>query len=351
MTATVKANNTALVYADYAEPIPGSGLATPITAELHWLRMPLFSDSMAINCWALNEGEHWAIVDSGLHNAATISAWQSTITQTFKDQPVSRVFATHMHPDHAGMAGWLTKQHSTSLWMTRDEYSMLQQFSESDAEAAEQEKIFYQRAGMPADWFNDFSARAQSFCKMVAPVSAPFKRMQDGDLIAIGNREWQCIVGRGHSPEHACLWNREDGLLISGDQVLPEISSNVSVLPGAPAADPLSDWLASLARIRQLVPDSVLVLPAHGRPFYGLHARIDALIASHEGKLDRLLKVLNTPQRAVDVFSQLFRQVPPNFMSRSLATGEAMAHLACLKTRGQAVSFTDSQGVLWWQRN
>nr|WP_066529640.1 hypothetical protein [Sphingobium sp. EP60837] len=90
------------------------------------------------------------------------------------------------------------------------------------------------------------------------------------------------MIGKGHSPEHALLHCPEMKLLISGNQVPPEISSNVSVQPLEPAADPLTDWLETLEAIRQKVSDNVLVLPAHGKPFHGLHARIGALIEGHE---------------------------------------------------------------------
>src|SRR6202034_2795800 len=96
--------------------------------------------------------------------------------------------------------------------------------------------------------------------------------------------------------------------LISGDQVLPKISSNVSVFPTEPEADPLTEWLDSLAAIRVRVPDDVLVLPSHNEPFRGLHARLDQPMAGHERSLQRLGQELVTPKRAVDVFGLLFRR-------------------------------------------
>jgi glyoxylase-like metal-dependent hydrolase (beta-lactamase superfamily II) len=137
-------------------------------------------------------------------------------------------------------------------------------------------------------------------------------------------------------------------LLISGDQVLPKITSNVSVFPTEPDADPLKDWLESLASIRAAVPDDVLVLPAHNEPFYGLHAWIDQLIQGHERSLGRLLDALREPRTAVDVFSLLFRR-PISGETLQMATGESLAHLNCLIQRGQVTRNLDDAGVAWYR--
>ncbi len=130
--------------------------------------------------------------------------------------------------------------------------------------------------------------------------------------------------------------------MISGDQVLPKISSNVSVFPTEPDGDPLTDWLTSLARIKTKIPDDVLVLPAHNDPFHGLHARIDHLISGHERGLVRLHELLAEPKRVVDVFSVLFRRKINEYLL-GLATGESLAHLNCLIARGQAVREQDRE--------
>ena len=156
------------------------------------------------------------------------------------------------------------------------------------------------------------------------------------------------VVGSGHSPEHACLFRPEDRILISGDQVLPRISSNVSVWPTEPEADPLTDWLASLDKLQRELPADTLVLPAHGEPFRGLHDRLANLTRGHEVSLERLMRSLREPRRAVDVFGSLFAR-PISGGVLSMATGESLAHLNCLKTRGLAADQTDADGVAWWR--
>ena len=157
------------------------------------------------------------------------------------------------------------------------------------------------------------------------------------------------MIGRGHSPEHLCLYCAELGVLISGDQILPRITSNVSVFPTEPDANPLEEWLESLAAIGQRVPDDVLVLPSHNEPFRGLHARLDALILGHEERLARLLEALAEPKRAIDVLGLLFRRRIGLDML-GMATGEALAHLNCLLTRGQVAREADHEGIHRYRR-
>jgi glyoxylase-like metal-dependent hydrolase (beta-lactamase superfamily II) len=208
---------------------------------------------------------------------------------------------------------------------------------------------FYYAAGWDDAALEHYRARFGGFGKAVYALPDSYRRVVEGEELPIGGRSWRAVVGRGHSPEHLCLHCPQLGLLISGDQVLPRITSNVSVFPTEPDADPLSEWLASLASIKQRVSDDVLVLPSHNEPFRGLHARLDALIEGHEQRLEQLAAELASPKRAVDVFGLLFRRRVGLDML-SMATGESIAHLNCLIGRGAAARELDGTGVAWYRR-
>jgi glyoxylase-like metal-dependent hydrolase (beta-lactamase superfamily II) len=156
-------------------------------------------------------------------------------------------------------------------------------------------------------------------------------------------------VGKGHSPEHACLFCDADNLLISGDQLLPTISSNVSVFPTEPDANPLADWLSSLEHMKSRVPGDVLVLPAHGKPFRGAHQRLDALIAEHHDCLVKLEALCDEPRRAVDAFPALFKS-KINSNNLIMATGESIAHLNFLLGEERLTVERDGNGVDWYRR-
>jgi glyoxylase-like metal-dependent hydrolase (beta-lactamase superfamily II) len=333
------------------DAVPEPGQALPVAAGVLWLRMRLPMPALNhINVWALEDGRGWTLVDTGMQTSDTVADWQRAFSGALAGRPVARVICTHMHPDHIGMAGWFTRQHDCRLWTTRLEYVTCRMLvADTGREPPADGVRFYHLAGWDDAALEHYRARFGGFGKAVYALPDSFRRVVDGEELAIGSHIWRAVVGRGHSPEHLCLHCPELRVLISGDQVLPRITSNVSVFPTEPDADPLSEWLASLASIKQRVSDDVLILPSHNEPFRGLHARLDALIEGHEQRLARLTAELATPKRAVDVFGLLFRRrVGADMLS--MATGESVAHLNCLMVRGLVVRELDEAGVAWYRR-
>jgi glyoxylase-like metal-dependent hydrolase (beta-lactamase superfamily II) len=315
-----------------------------------WLRMPLpFSGLNHINLWALEDGAGWTLTDTGMQTPDTAAHWEQAFAGALDRRPVMRVICTHMHPDHIGMAGWLTRQNDCRLWTTRLEYVTCRMLvADTGREAPPDALRFYHAAGWDEQALGSYKARFGGFGKAVYTLPDSFRRIVDGEDIVIGDHSWRAVVGRGHSPEHLCLHSAELRVLISGDQVLPRITSNVSVFPTEPDANPLQEWLESLASIAARVPDDVLVLPSHNEPFRGLHARLKTLIGGHEQRLERMQVELGVPKRAVDVFGLLFRRKVGADML-IMATGESVAHLNCLIARGLAVRELDASGVAWYR--
>lgn len=341
-------SSSALTY-PFPEP-PGAGAAFDVAEGVKWLRMPLPFVLDHINVWALADGPGWTLVDTGVRSKDITAAWEAALAGPLEGRAPSRVIATHMHPDHIGLAGWLTRQFDVRLWITRLEYLTCRALVADTGKPAPEDGVsFYRAAGWSQSQLNAYRANFGRFGHAVHHLPDSYRRIVDGERILIGQIEWRVVTGSGHSPEHACLWAEREGLFISGDQVLPRISSNVSVWPTEPDADPLSDWLASIAKLKASVPADVLVLPSHGLPFRGLHDRLDALQRGHERALERLTKLLSEPRRAVDTFGALFaRAIGDDLVG--MATGEAMAHLNCLKARGVACVEADDQQVHWWRR-
>jgi glyoxylase-like metal-dependent hydrolase (beta-lactamase superfamily II) len=315
-----------------------------------WARLPIPGSLKHINVWLLDEGDGVAMVDTGIDLPQCREAWDALFAGPLAGRRVTRIICTHFHPDHVGLAGWLAERFGAPLWMTREEWLFARMLSADVRDAPPAEAIGYWRS---AGWSEELIAAESAkgwgrFAAWVTPVPASFVRMRDGETLRVGAREWRVTVGNGHCPEHACLVDDAGGLMIAGDQVLPRITSNVSLSLSEPEADPLGDWLDSIDRLRSL-PESLLVLPSHGEPFTGLHARLDALAAGHLDRLDALHRHLVEPRRAVDCFGVLFaRKIEDGMMG--LATGEAMAHLRRLECDGRAVR-EDRGGVHWYSRS
>lgn len=327
---------------------PRLGEASEIAPGVLWLRSPLPMALDHINLWALRDDDGWAVIDTGLDFPAAREAWEGAFAGPLEGRPIRLVICTHMHPDHVGLAGWLTERFEAPLMMSRLEYVTMRMLVADVGPAPEAAARFYRACGWTDAQVEGWRRRFGLFGKAVSAPPVSFRRLTAGETLEIGGRDWRLVGGDGHSPEHICLLNEADGLFISGDQVLPKISSNVSVWPTEPDADPLSDWLESLSRLRREVPGDVLVLPSHGEPFRGLHARLDALTRGHEVSLKRLVRLLREPKRVVDVFGCLFAR-PIGDGLLGMATGESLAHLNCLVWRGRAVRETDDQGVWRWR--
>jgi len=258
---------------------PESGSVIEVADGVFWLRFALPMKGLNhINLWAIKDRDEWVIVDTGIGNRESKDTWENHFSGLMGNRPVNRIIATHLHPDHTGLAGWICR-------------------------------------------------------RFQAPMPHSYDRMQDGDIIKIGGRDWHVVIGSGHSPEHACLWCPELSLVLSGDQILPNISSNVSVWPTEPEANPLGEWISSCYKLRDILPEDTLVCPAHGIPFRGAHARLSKLIEHHEKALKRLYDFCKDPKLSTEIYSVLFRRTI-NDGNRIMAVGESIAHLNCLKERG-----------------
>lgn len=349
-----------LIYPCGEAPEPGT--VREVAPGVLWLRMPLPFALNHINLWALaDEDEHgpgWAIVDTGTKTPETLAAWRQLIAPdgplaaTPQGARITRVLCTHMHPDHVGMAGWLTRKFQCRLWMTRLEYLTCRTLVADTGREAPVEAIrFYCQTGWSEEALDVYRTRFGGYGKYMHAMPDGFRRLSEGEVLRIGAHDWRVVVGRGHSPEHACFVSDALGVMISGDQVLPRISSNVSVFPTEPDANPLGEWIESIARLRATLSDALLVLPAHGEPFRGLHARLDRLAHGHDRGLERLRRSLaESPKRAIDVFGALFaRPIGSTGDLLGMATGESLAHLNCLLAQGEAVVEADAQGVRWYR--
>ena len=327
----------------WTEP-PRPGTAIDVAPGIKWLRMPLPFQLDHINLWLLDDGPGWTAVDTGVGLEDTRALWERVFAGTFGGRPLTRVVVTHFHPDHMGNAGWLAERWRARLWCTQAEWLYAQwAWLARDATGVERRLAHYRRHGCGEEALAALGRRINPYPELVPTVAPEFHRVLDGDALVIGGRRWEVVTVYGHAPEHACLDGREARVLISGDQVLPKITTNVSVWPEQPTANPLRLYLDSFDRFRPL-PADTLVLPSHGLPFRGLHARLAQLRDHHEARLAEAIDALVEPRSAAQLVPVLFRRELDTHQL-GFALGETLAHLRFLEEDGRAVRLVGDDGV------
>ncbi len=327
---------------------PASGETMQVAPGIDWVRLHIPGPLRHVNCWLMADTDGEALVDTGMNTAAARDAWKAIFNGPKADVRITRIIGTHFHPDHIGLAGWMCDHHAAPLIMTRAEWLTARMLAADARDSVPHEMLaFWRGAGWDAAQIDHATAKGWAgFRKIITPLPLSYTRIEDGDTLTIGARDWRVVTGSGHSPEHACLYDEVGGILIAGDQVLPRISPNVSLGVTEPNADPLGEWFASIAKLKTL-PADLLVLPGHGDPFTGLHTRLDAMDREHRERLDELAVFLAEPRRAVDCFGRLFRRAIGQDVL-GMATGEALAHLRRLEVEGRATR--DTQDGVWWWR-
>ncbi len=331
---------------------PAGGEVRQVAPGVFWLQTPLpFEGLKAINLYLLDDGDGWTIVDCGYGRQDVRGQWRRIWDTVLDGRPVRRLIVTHFHPDHMGNSGWICEEWGLTPWMTQAEWLTANLAVRGDGpNHLAGRRRFYRRHGLDDDGLAHFDKGVIRYHEGVG-VPADYRRIREGDEIAIGGRPWRVIVGEGHSPEHACLHCPELGVLISGDQILPRITTNISTWHTEPDADVLRLFLDSIARFERMLPEDTLILPAHRLPFTGVMTRLAELRQHHVDRLDRLYELTaDGPVTAAAVLPDLFRR-PLDGHQIGFAMGEAIAHLKHLAAQDRLTEFTGDDDVIRYRRD
>jgi len=298
-----------------------------------------------INLWALADGDGWTVVDTGVGNDDTLAHWDALLAGPLGGKPITRLICTHFHPDHMGLAGPLTERFGIRLTATIGEWSYGRMLMlEGGPQYVDNQVDYYRRCGYAESMLDGIRARSGSYAERIKPLPPAVSVIREGDVLKIGDHDWRVFIGRGHAPEHACLFCDDLNVLISGDQILPRISPVVGVWPQEPDSDPLALFLDSLVRLKAAFPADCLVLPSHKLPFRGLHERADQLLAHHDDRLNKALEACAQPVTALQALRHLFPR-PLDDHQTGFAMGETVAHLNRLVKSGRLQRLTQPDGV------
>jgi len=338
----------------FGETIPVPGEALQIVPGLRWARMPLPFALDHVNLWLLQDNVEqdgamrtgWSLIDTGAGTDDTRAAWEQLLADGLDGQALVRLIATHCHPDHVGLAGWLCERFGAPFWTTTGEFGFMRMMAAALPGVDGPSAIpHFERHGLrDAAMLDQMGSRRNYYPSLVPTVPLAYTRLQDDQNVTIGGQLWRVITGFGHSPEHASLYCAKLNILVSGDMVLPRISTNVSVFAVEPDGNPLQLYLDSLGKFADL-PEDVLVLPSHGKPFRGLHTRIRQLREHHVERLAEVIAACAVPQSAADIVPIMFRR-PLDAHQLSFALGEALAHLHKLWYDGRLTRVAGADGVL-----
>jgi glyoxylase-like metal-dependent hydrolase (beta-lactamase superfamily II) len=314
---------------------PQAGETIEVAPGVLWARLPLPFRLNHINLYFLEDDGGWAVVDTGIATEAGRAAWEALLAGPLRGRRLTRLIATHAHPDHIGLAGWLAERFDAPLLTSHGAYfdSLIIALDPGRLEA----KIFtdfYRRNGMDEATNRTLSTIGHGYLRMVTPLPSTFQRLVAGDRLRIGTRDFAVLSGDGHAVEQLMLHDEKARLLLVADQVLAKISPNVSVSPIDPNGDPLGLYLRSLKALRVAVSPDALVLPGHGLPFYGLHARATELVAHHDARCRALFEACREGAKApAELLGVLFSQdLDPHQMG--FAFNELLAHINFMLREG-----------------
>ena len=340
MTAPTKDQLEGRLHYPLANALPEPGRALEVATGVKWIRMSLPFALDHINLWLLRDTidgiEGWTIVDCCIDRPESRAQWEQIFESELQGLPVLRMIVTHMHPDHIGLAHWLCERWNVTMWISATDFGVARLASQSTTGfGGDSAAAFFRLHGMvDEDSLSQIRARSGYYPKLVPQVPGHFRRLMDGQSITIGGSDWRCISGFGHAPEHIALYNETLGVLISGDMVLPRISTNVSVYDNEPESDALTLFLDSLQKFTPL-PENTLVLPSHGKPFVGLHERIQQLNDHHTDRLAEVIEACSARAcNAMDMIPVLFTRAL-DLHQTTFAMGESVAHLHRLWFAGQ----------------
>ncbi len=336
-------------------PVPPSpGEVLEVVPGLFSVRMPLPLKLDHVNVWVFDDGDGLLIIDTGIADERTIELLRQARTQLPK-KPITRVLVTHHHPDHCGLADRICDEHGAELLISSQAYeaALVLQYRTEGTDAPSTAAALAKHGLSPeAQQYLVDNAAALDFLKPGMPSRNT--ALADGDTVSVGGYDCRVIFGQGHAPDHVCLYapgagpGGAGGFLISGDMLLPNISTHV----GSPATwlpgNPVAQFQHSVRKLAAL-PADTLVLPSHGAPFYGARERVVELERHHEQRCLTLLTALGEPRSAAELLAVVFnRELDP--LQLMFAMNEAIAHLEYMTDRGDLDRLDGDDGVTRYVR-
>lgn len=333
-------------YKDFDPTAIENGKPVAVAPGILLLRLPLSIRLNHVNVYLFEDHGGWTVYDTGMAEPGCYAGWENALAGVLSSKPIVRIIVSHFHVDHVGLAGWLHERFAPSFHMSQSEYLLSRVFEMEHPEiVTKRQTAFLCVNGIKPHIAAEAVQHNLTFGRRRTPAPDSFHRLSAGDFIAIGGRKWQILTGGGHSIEQAMLYCAADGLLIAGDQIMVEISPNISVGAMLPDGDPLGDYLASLAAMRITIPPDCAIFAGHRRPFMDLPSRVKELEDHHASRCDAIVEAcLGHSLTAAELIPTVFeRDMPAGVMGSAL--GEVLAHANYLLHRGKLIRTLNASGT------
>ncbi|BBH21461.1 MBL fold metallo-hydrolase [Paenibacillus baekrokdamisoli] len=304
------------------------GLTTAVwwPGEIMQVKVPLPFSLKWVNSYLVKDEKGYTLIDPGLHTSEALDTWTAVLTNHHIEvDRIHTILLTHQHPDHYGLAGWFQERTGALVLLSRQSYAYAQRLWGENRSFGSDLTSLYAQHDTPKSVLDQIDPHLESFVEKVSPQPT-VTFIEAGQTLMIGGYGYQSIAAPGHARGQLCFYSPERRWMFCGDQVLPNITPNISVVPGE-EEDPLQQFLDSLRQLR--LYNVELAFPGHRDPFSNFETRINEIIEHHDRRLDAMQKLLEEKAyTGFEMCEKLFgARIAGNIHQFRFAMSETLAHL------------------------
>jgi glyoxylase-like metal-dependent hydrolase (beta-lactamase superfamily II) len=320
----------------------------PIAENIYQIRLPLPFALNHVNCYLLRDPDGWTMLDTGLNWPEGQLAWQTAFAALqIAPSAIRRIIVTHMHPDHFGLAGYFQAATGAPVYLSPREAELAQTVWVEDGWRQELSSGFWQRAGVIDAVLETVTSQTDRLRQMTMPHPTSITLLVPESTVEMAGRRWQIIQAPGHADGQLIFYQREERLLLCGDQVLMKITPNIGLWPTT-EPDPLGRYLHSLQTLALL--EVQVAWPGHGRSIEEWPVRLAELAAHHATRLTKMVEATDDGTSALTIAQRVFNFKGFSDHEVRFAVAETLAHLVYLVQQGRLCA-EETAGATLYRRS
>ncbi len=321
---------------------------TRVAAGIYQVQIPLPFALRIVNCYLLEGGDGWTVVDTGLNRPEAQAVWHEVFAALgITPTNLKQIVLTHVHPDHYGMAGWFQAWSGAPVRASEREAVGAVRIW---VEGGDRVPVIYAQmaqVGAPLEVAEQVVGGIESTRQMTFPHPKQVETIPYGSVLRMGGRDFTAIHAPGHSDGLLMFYDPLDQLMLSGDHVLMKITPNIGLWTDT-EPQPLARFIDSLRGLRDM--DVRIGLPGHKALITAWGERIDQLVHHHVERLGQCVEVVSAEHAveegvtAYEVARVLFDFGRLSAHEMRFALVETLAHLDYLVGQG---AIRQLEGETW----